>query len=78
MTAARANCGWAGVASAVFNVSRQVGCAIGVALFGALLTSTGGTIDGLDASAVIAAVAFLLASALAATAGRRADVAQAR
>ncbi|MFB7455952.1 MFS transporter [Streptomyces sp. NPDC056188] len=61
----------AGVASAVFNVSRQVGSAMGVALFGTLLGATGGMIGGLHASAVIAAVAFLLASVLAATTGRR-------
>ncbi|MGW5097236.1 MFS transporter [Streptomyces nodosus] len=68
----------AGVASAVFNVSRQVGSAMGVALFGTLLGATGGMISGLHASAVIAAVAFLLASVLAATTGRRADAAQSR
>ncbi|WP_079102751.1 MFS transporter [Streptomyces sp. TP-A0356] len=68
----------AGVASAVFNVSRQVGSAMGVALFGTLLGATGGMIGGLHASAVIAAVAFLLASVLAATTGRRADAARAR
>lgn len=68
----------AGVASAVFNVSRQVGCALGVALFGTLLGSAGGRIGGLHTSAVIAAVAFLLASVLAATTGRRADAARAR
>ncbi|MER8017298.1 MFS transporter [Streptomyces griseoluteus] len=67
----------AGVASAVFNVSRQVGCALGVALFGTLLGSTGGMIGGLHTSAVIAAVAFLVASVLAATTGRRADAARA-
>ncbi|MFE5597109.1 MFS transporter [Streptomyces sp. NPDC056549] len=60
----------AGTASAVFQVSRQVGSALGVALFGTFLGPTGGTVDGLHASAAIAATAFLLASGLAALAGR--------
>ncbi|MFB7450568.1 MFS transporter [Streptomyces sp. NPDC056194] len=67
----------AGTASAVFNVSRQVGGAMGVALFGALIDATGGVVDGLHVSAVVAAVAFLLASALAAVAGRRTGAARA-
>ncbi|MEU9137823.1 MFS transporter [Streptomyces sp. NPDC048404] len=62
----------AGVASAVFNVSRQVGTAMGVALFGTLLGATGGMTGGLHAAAVIASAAFLLASVLAAATGRRA------
>ncbi|MFE0650982.1 MFS transporter [Streptomyces sp. NPDC059534] len=65
----------AGTASAVFNVSRQVGSAMGVALFGTLIGATGGMIGGLHMSAVIAAVAFLLASVLATVAKRRADAA---
>ncbi|WP_369142770.1 MFS transporter [Streptomyces sp. R44] len=68
----------AGTASAVFNVSRQVGSAMGVALFGTLTGATGGLVGGLRVSAVIAAVAFLLASALAVLAGRRSGVAGAR
>ncbi|MGW1509845.1 MFS transporter [Streptomyces sp. NPDC002394] len=67
----------AGTASAVFNVSRQVGGAMGVALFGALVGATGGVVDGLRVSAVVASVAFLLAAALAAVAGRRTGAARA-
>ncbi|MCZ0978800.1 MFS transporter [Streptomyces diastatochromogenes] len=61
----------AGTASAVFHVSRQVGGAMGVALFGALVGATGGVVGGLRVSAVVASAAFLLASVLAAVAGRR-------
>ncbi|MFE2533607.1 MFS transporter [Streptomyces sp. NPDC059371] len=68
----------AGVASAVFNVSRQVGSAMGVALFGTLLGAAGGMIGGLHTAAVIASAAFLLASVLAAFTGRRVDAARAR
>lgn len=68
----------AGVASAVFNVSRQVGSAMGVALFGTLLGTAGGTIGGLHAAAVVASAAFLLASVPAAATGRRADATRAR
>ncbi|MFF2364000.1 MFS transporter [Streptomyces sp. NPDC058122] len=68
----------AGVASAVFNVSRQVGSAVGVALFGTLLGAAGGMVGGLHAAAVIASAAFLLASVTAAVAGRRAAPARAR
>ncbi|MEX0172629.1 MFS transporter [Streptomyces sp. LMG1-1-1.1] len=67
----------AGTASAVFNVSRQVGSAMGVALFGTLVGTTDGMIGGLHVSAVIAAVAFLSASVLAAVTGRRADAVRA-
>lgn len=63
--------GGAGVASAVFNVSRQVGSTIGVALFGTLTAATGHLVPGMHASAIIAAMAFLLGSLLAATTGRR-------
>ncbi|MER8034022.1 MFS transporter [Streptomyces hydrogenans] len=64
----------AGTASAVFNMSRQMGSAMGVALFGTLVGTTDGMIAGLHMSAVIAAVAFLTASLLAVVTGRRADV----
>ncbi|MEU6866599.1 MFS transporter [Streptomyces sp. NPDC046876] len=60
----------AGVASAVFNVSRQAGNAIGVALFGTLVGDTG-RLPGLHVSALIAAGAFLLGSALAGVMVRR-------
>ncbi|MFE5912529.1 MFS transporter [Streptomyces wedmorensis] len=67
----------AGTASAVFNVSRQVGSAMGVALFGTLVGTSDGMVGGLHVSAVIAAVAFLSASVLAAVTGRRADAVRA-
>ncbi|MFF8380220.1 MFS transporter [Streptomyces sp. NPDC015661] len=66
----------AGTASAVFHVSRQVGSAMGVALFGTLVGGEGGPAGGLHVSAVIAAAAFLLASGLAAVAGPRTGVAR--
>jgi DHA2 family methylenomycin A resistance protein-like MFS transporter len=62
----------AGVASAAFNVSRQVGSAIGVALFGTLIGATGSLVTGLHVSALIATTAFLLGSVLAAVTARRA------
>ncbi|MFD5517282.1 MFS transporter [Streptomyces sp. NPDC127066] len=68
----------AGTTSAVFNVSRQVGSAMGVALFGTLLGAAGSMIGGLHAAAVIASAAFLLASVSAAATGRRAGAARAR
>ncbi|MFD8019337.1 MFS transporter [Streptomyces lavendulae] len=56
--------GHAGVASASFNVARQAGHAIGVALFGTLVGGAG-RVPGLHASALIAAGCFLLGSLLA-------------
>jgi DHA2 family methylenomycin A resistance protein-like MFS transporter len=54
----------AGIASAVFNTSRQIGGALAVAVFGALLASNGGFVHGLRVSLVIAAaVAALVAVA---------------
>ncbi|MFI0911009.1 MULTISPECIES: MFS transporter [Streptomyces] len=55
-----------GVASAVFNVARQVGSAAGVALFGTVATAAGGFTAGLRLSAVLAAAAFLAGGVLAA------------
>ncbi len=60
-----------GVASAVFNVCRQIGNAVGVALFGTLAVTSASMFDGLHLSAAIASAAFLLGSALAFLAGRR-------
>ncbi|MDI3417832.1 MFS transporter [Streptomyces luteolus] len=54
----------AGVASAVFNVARQIGNSLGVALF-ASLTAGGGLLPGLHISALIASAAFLAAALLA-------------
>lgn len=61
----------AGVASAVFNVSRQIGNAVGVALFGTLTVASASMYDGLHRSAVIASVAFFIGASLALLAGRR-------
>lgn len=52
-----------GAASAVFNTARQVGSAIGVALFGTF--AAGGLVSGLHAGAVLGATGFVLAAALA-------------
>lgn len=60
----------AGIASAVFNVSRQVGSAVGVALFGTLAATSVDWVTGLHISAVIASVGFLVGAVLAATTKR--------
>jgi MFS transporter, DHA2 family, methylenomycin A resistance protein len=53
-----------GVASSVFNTSRQLGGALAVAVFGALLASRGHVLDGVRESLIIAAaVAFAAAAA---------------
>ncbi|WP_280235638.1 DHA2 family efflux MFS transporter permease subunit [Nocardia cyriacigeorgica] len=54
----------AGIAAAVFNVSRQVGSAAGVALFG-MLAASNGFIPGLRLSAALAAAAFATGTLLA-------------
>jgi DHA2 family methylenomycin A resistance protein-like MFS transporter len=46
---------YSGVASGVLNAMRQTGSAIGVALFGSLLSVTGGFIAGVRVALVIAA-----------------------
>jgi MFS transporter, DHA2 family, methylenomycin A resistance protein len=53
----------AGVASGVFNTSRQVGGALAVAVFGALLAQPAGFLPGLRTSLLIAAAAALAAAA---------------
>jgi sugar phosphate permease len=53
----------AGTASGVFNTSRQVGGALAVALFGALLAHQGTFMRGLRASLLIAAAVVLPAAA---------------
>ncbi len=50
-----------GVASAVFNASRQVGTAIGVGVLGSL-AAAGGLVAGLHAGVLVGAAAFLLAA----------------
>ncbi|WNV85142.1 MFS transporter [Umezawaea sp. Da 62-37] len=60
----------AGVATAVFNVSRQIGNAVGVALFGTLTLASASMYDGLHTSAVIASAAFFTGATLALLAGR--------
>ena len=63
----------AGTASAVFNTSRQIGGALAVAVFGALLASSGGFVHGLHLSLIIAG---LIAAVVAATAARLATPAR--
>jgi MFS transporter, DHA2 family, methylenomycin A resistance protein len=53
----------AGTASGVFNTSRQVGGALAVAVFGALLTTPAGFLHGLRTSLLIAAAVALAAAA---------------
>jgi DHA2 family methylenomycin A resistance protein-like MFS transporter len=52
----------AGAASGVFSTSRQVGGALAVAVFGALLAGEGGLVHGLRLSLVLAAVVALAAA----------------
>lgn len=54
--------GRAAVASALLNTARQVGSALGVAVFGALVA--GGIVAGLHVCAVVAAAAFLTGAVL--------------
>jgi DHA2 family methylenomycin A resistance protein-like MFS transporter len=61
----------AGIASAVFNVSRQVGSAVGVALFGTFVATAGDFTAGLRLSAGIAAAAFATGTLLALSVRRR-------
>jgi MFS transporter, DHA2 family, methylenomycin A resistance protein len=51
-----------GVASSVFNTSRQLGGALAVAIFGALLATRGQVLDGVRESLIIAAVLALVAA----------------
>ncbi|QMU70088.1 MFS transporter [Streptacidiphilus sp. P02-A3a] len=62
--------GNAGAASAVFNVGRQLGNAVGVALFATLTAGPGRLVRGLHLSALIASAAFLAAALLARAAWR--------
>jgi sugar phosphate permease len=55
----------AGVASGVFNTSRQVGGALAVAVFGALLAGPAGFLAGAQTGLLIAAAAALAAAAAA-------------
>jgi MFS transporter, DHA2 family, methylenomycin A resistance protein len=52
---------YSGVASGVLNAMRQTGSAIGVALFGSLLSGAGGFIAGVRIALVIAAALALCA-----------------
>ena len=54
----------AGTASGIFNTSRQVGGALAVAVFGALLASSAGFVTGLRVSLLIAAAVALAAAAV--------------
>ncbi|MFI6549173.1 MFS transporter [Streptomyces prunicolor] len=62
----------AGVASAVFNVARQVGNSLGVALFASLIAGRGDLVSGLRISALIASAAFFVAALLALSSWRNA------
>jgi len=62
----------AGIATAVFNVSRQVGSAIGVALFGTFAATADDFASGLRLSAGIAAATFAIGALLALSVRRRA------
>jgi DHA2 family methylenomycin A resistance protein-like MFS transporter len=53
----------AGVASGVFNTSRQIGGALAIAVFGAFLGQPGGFVPGLRTSLLIAALVALVATA---------------
>jgi predicted MFS family arabinose efflux permease len=53
---------YAGTASGLFNTSRQVGGALAIAVFGALLAHPGTFIEGLRTSLLIASVLALLAA----------------
>jgi MFS transporter, DHA2 family, methylenomycin A resistance protein len=53
----------AGTASGVFNTSRQIGAALAIAVFGALLADQGTFLQGLRSSLLIAAVVALAAAA---------------
>lgn len=52
-----------GIASGLFNTSRQIGGALAVAVFGALIADRAGALHGLRVSMLIAAVATLTAAA---------------
>jgi MFS family permease len=54
----------AGVASGVFNTSRQVGGALAVAVFGALISTSGGFLHGERISLIVTAVIGLAAAAV--------------
>ncbi|MEU6552580.1 MFS transporter [Streptomyces sp. NPDC046915] len=56
---------YAGAASALFNTTRQIGSAMGVALGGSLLATGAGYGAGLRTSMIIGALAYLTAAALA-------------
>ena len=55
----------AGTASAVFNTTRQVGGALAVAVFGAMLASSGGFVLGLHVSLLVATVVAVFVAAAA-------------
>jgi DHA2 family methylenomycin A resistance protein-like MFS transporter len=57
--------GYAGTASALFNTTRQIGSATGVALGGSLLASAADPSSGLRISMAAGAAAYLTAAVLA-------------
>ncbi|MGC0327451.1 DHA2 family methylenomycin A resistance protein-like MFS transporter [Streptomyces sp. SAI-170] len=63
----------AAIATAVLNVSRQIGSAVGVALFGTFAATADDFASGLHLSAAVAAGTFALGGLLALSVRRRAD-----
>lgn len=53
-----------GLVSATFNASRQLGAALAIAIFGALLVQRGGFVEGMRISILLAAVAAAAAAAI--------------
>lgn len=62
-----------GIASGVFNAARQVGGALGVAVFGAMLGSYNDVVVGLRVASIVAGALALLAIVLAHRAGPKTD-----
>ena len=56
---------YSGTASALFNTTRQIGSAAGVALGGTLLAATAGFTNGLRTSMAVGAAAYVTAAVLA-------------
>jgi DHA2 family methylenomycin A resistance protein-like MFS transporter len=56
---------YSGTASGLFNTTRQIGSAVGVALGGSLLAASSSFATGLQTSMAIGAAAYLTAAALA-------------
>ena len=66
----------AGTASAVFNTFRQVGGAVAIAVFGALIADPAGFVAGMRTSFVVAGAAVLVAAGVSLLAPGRGPVAR--